>query len=56
MKRRRRRRGDGIDDYDLDQPLFTEDPHKMLREGRFNRVPLLMGYNANEAMLFLRRE
>lgn len=56
MKRRRRRRGDGLDDYDLDQPLFTEDPHKLIREGRFNRVPLLMGYNANEAMLFLRRE
>lgn len=54
MKRRRRR--DGKDDYDLDRPLFTEDPQKLIKEGRFNKVPLLMGYNTNEAMLLLRRE
>lgn len=46
------------DDYDAeyDQPLLTEDPKKLLREGRFNKVPLMIGFNSHEAMLFLRRE
>jgi len=37
-----------------DQPFLTEHPLKILKEGRFNRVPLLLGFNAHEAMLFLR--
>ncbi|CRL07130.1 CLUMA_CG020125, isoform A [Clunio marinus] len=38
-----------------DAAFLTEDPRKILTEGKFNKVPLLIGYNANEAMLFLRR-
>ncbi|KAL7023567.1 hypothetical protein ACKWTF_012681 [Chironomus riparius] len=40
---------------EYDQPFLTEHPLKILKEGRFNRVPLLLGFNAHEAMLFLRR-
>lgn len=41
-------------DPEHDQPFLTEHPMKILREGRYNRVPLLIGFNAQEAMLFLR--
>lgn len=54
MKRRKRR--DNKEEYDLDRPIFTEDPVKLIKEGKFNKVPMLMGYNANEAMLLLRSE
>lgn len=40
------------DEYD--EPFLTEDPKILLHEGRFNRVPLMIGFNANEAMLFIR--
>lgn len=54
MKRTKRR--DNKDDYDLDLPLFTEDPMTLMKKGQFNKVPMLMGYNSNEAMLLLRRK
>lgn len=41
-------------DPEYDQPFLTEHPTKILREGRFNKVPLMLGFNAEEAMLFLR--
>lgn len=43
-------------DAEHDQPFLTEDPLTILKEGRFNKVPILMGFNSNEAMLFIRRE
>jgi carboxylesterase type B len=39
---------------EYDQPFLTEHPLKILKEGRFNRVPLMLGFNAHEAMLFIR--
>ncbi|KAG5670711.1 hypothetical protein PVAND_000957 [Polypedilum vanderplanki] len=42
-------------DPEYDQPFLTEHPLKILREGRFNKVPLMLGFNAHEAMLFIRR-
>lgn len=45
---------DSVAEYD--EPLLTEEPTVILREGNFNKVPLLIGYNSHEAMLFLRRE
>lgn len=43
-------------DEEHDQPFLTEDPVKLLKEGRFNKAPLLLGFNSHEAMLFIRRE
>lgn len=43
-------------DPEHDQAFLTEDPTKLLKEGRFNKVPLMLGFNSHEAMLFLRRE
>jgi carboxylesterase type B len=43
-------------DPEHDLPFLTEDPLTILKEGRFNKVPLLLGFNANEAMLFIRRK
>jgi carboxylesterase type B len=43
-------------DPEHDLPFLTEHPLTLLKEGRFNRVPILMGFNANEAMLFIRRK
>lgn len=43
-------------DDEYDQPFLTEDPEKLLREGRFHRVPLMTGFNTHEAMLFVRRK
>jgi carboxylesterase type B len=39
-----------------DQPFLTDEPVKLLKEGNFNKVPLMIGFNSHEAMLFLRRE
>jgi carboxylesterase type B len=39
-----------------DLPFLTEHPNKILKEGRFNRVPVMMGFNEDEAMLFIRRK
>lgn len=44
------------DDAEYDQPFLTELPAKILKEGRFNKVPLMLGFNSHEAMLFIRRE
>lgn len=43
-------------DSEYDLPFLTEHPLTILKEGRFNKVPILMGFNSNEAMLFIRRE
>lgn len=48
------RTSDWVEDYDL--PFLTEEPTKLLKEGRFNQVPLMLGFNSHEAMLFLRRK
>lgn len=45
---------DTIEEFDA--PFLTEAPVKLLRQGRFNKVPLLLGFNSHEAMLFIRRE
>lgn len=45
---------DSVAEYD--DALLTEDPTKILKEGKFNKVPLMIGYNSHEAMLFLRRK
>lgn len=41
---------------EYDQPFLTEHPTQILREGRFHKVPLLIGFNLHEAMVFVRRE
>lgn len=41
---------------EYDQQFLTEEPTKLLREGRFHKVPLMVGFNQHEAMLFIRRE
>lgn len=41
---------------EYDMPFLTEHPTKILKEGRFNKVPVMMGFNEHEAMLFIRRE
>lgn len=43
-------------DDEYDQPFLTEEPAKLLKEGRFHRVPLMTGFNTHEAMLFVRRK
>lgn len=43
---------DSHPEYDL--PFLTEHPLTLIKEGRFNKVPLLLGFNAHEAMLFIR--
>ncbi|XP_052867374.1 juvenile hormone esterase [Anopheles cruzii] len=40
---------------DGDEPLITEEPLELLKSGRYNHVPLMVGFNSHEAMLFLRR-
>lgn len=41
---------------EFDQQFLTEQPTKLLQEGRFHQVPLMVGFNQHEAMLFIRRE
>lgn len=41
---------------EYDQPLLTEHPTQILKEGKFHKVPLMVGFNMHEAMLFIRRE
>lgn len=41
---------------EYDQPFLTEDPTVILKEGKFHKVPLMVGFNVHEAMLFIRRE
>ena len=33
-------------------PFFSDDPYKMLQNGEFNDVPLMIGANKDEGMLF----
>lgn len=35
--------------------FISEDPVSLLKRRSFNQVPLLLGYNSHEAMLFMRR-
>lgn len=35
--------------------FITEDPVEIIKRGNYNDVPLLLGYNTHEAMLFMRR-
>lgn len=37
-----------------DGTVLPDDPAAALREGRFNAVPLLIGYNTNESSLFIK--
>lgn len=39
-----------------DMPFLTEHPNIILKEGRFNKIPVLIGFNEHEAMLFIRRK
>jgi carboxylesterase type B len=48
------RNNESVSDFDL--PFLTESPEKLMKEGRFQRIPLLLGFNSHEAMLFIRRE
>lgn len=41
---------DGI----TEEPLITEHPLKLYERGAYNKVPYITGFNANEAMLFIR--
>lgn len=41
---------------EYDQPFLTESPTQILKEGKFHKVPLMVGFNMHEAMLFIRRE
>ena len=41
---------------EYDQPFLTESPIQILKEGKFHKVPLMVGFNMHEAMLFIRRE
>lgn len=41
---------DGINE----EPLITEHPLKLYERGAHNKVPYITGFNANEAMLFIR--
>jgi Carboxylesterase. len=34
----------------MDEPFITEEPWKLMQKGKFQRVPLLIGYTANEGM------
>lgn len=35
--------------------FISEEPADLIRRGSFNQVPLMLGYNTHEAMLFIRR-
>ncbi|CAO1433136.1 unnamed protein product [Diamesa hyperborea] len=43
------------DTDDYEEPFITEDPLVLLKKGYFNKVPLMIGFNSHEAMLFIRR-
>lgn len=38
--------------YKKDERLLTEAPYNLLAEKRFNSVPMIIGYNADEAYIF----
>ena len=37
----------------LSNPIFHDDPMKMLKNGDFNDVPLIIGDNEHEGLLFI---
>lgn len=39
-----------------DQPFLTEHPIELMKQGKFHKVPLMLGFDSHEAMLFVRRE
>ena len=41
-------------DDDYEEPFITEDPLVLLKKGYFNKVPLMLGFNSHEALLFIR--
>ena len=43
-----------LNDGDYEEPFLTEDPLVSLKRGYFNKVPLMLGFNSHEAMLFIR--
>ena len=43
-----------INDEDYEEPFITDDPLVLLKKGYFNKVPLMIGFNSHEAMLFIR--
>lgn len=43
-----------VNDEDYEEPFLTEDPLTALKRGYFNKVPLMLGFNSHEAMLFIR--
>ncbi|XP_063830897.1 esterase FE4-like [Ostrinia nubilalis] len=38
------------------EPFLTETPYKILSEGRYNKVPLIIGSNSDEGLLFMNME
>ncbi|KAL9693981.1 hypothetical protein quinque_013266 [Culex quinquefasciatus] len=43
------------EDASDEAPLISEDPLTIMKSGKYNNVPLIVGFNSHEAMLFLRR-
>lgn len=41
-------------DAEIEEQLITDHPLELYRRGAYNKVPYITGFNANEAMLFLR--
>lgn len=35
--------------------FLAEEPYELIKRGNYNHVPMMLGYNTHEAMLFLRR-
>lgn len=36
-----------------EEAIITEESHKLLQSGQFNKVPVIVGLNSNEAKSFL---
>ncbi|XP_021713257.1 esterase B1 [Aedes aegypti] len=43
------------EDASDEEPLISEDPMTIMKRGKYNNVPLITGFNSDEAMLFIRR-
>ncbi|XP_055584964.1 juvenile hormone esterase [Uranotaenia lowii] len=43
------------EDASEEAPFLAEEPLEIMKRGNYNRVPLIVGFNSHEAMLFLRR-
>lgn len=44
------------EDASDEEPLISEDPITIMKRGKYNNVPLITGFNSDEAMLFIRRK